>query len=192
MMGGRRPASGAGSYFNASSNPRVAATGRIIGLTLYGIKNLTKNEEAKMSKLIRLALVKVGCPPDLCEWNESDSGEVEFLIRFPKNYRYFGPRFSKLIRPTLWRNENAMYGFICQQFCLNRPPRIPEGIKHNKARVSLPCEVSPHSRNHWVLHAMLLPRWTHSYDTPGHVPASPSSDRRHRLVNIAEPMRRFK
>ena len=27
MMGGRRPASGAGSYFNASSNPRVAATG---------------------------------------------------------------------------------------------------------------------------------------------------------------------
>ena len=74
---------------------------RIIGLTLYGIKNLTKNEEAKMSKLIRLALVKVGCPPDLCEWNESDSGGVEFLIRFPKNYRYFGPRFSKLIRPTL-------------------------------------------------------------------------------------------
>ena len=29
MMGGRRPASGAGSYFNASSNPRVAATGHI-------------------------------------------------------------------------------------------------------------------------------------------------------------------
>ena len=28
MMGGRRPASGAGSYFNASSNPRVAATGQ--------------------------------------------------------------------------------------------------------------------------------------------------------------------
>ena len=31
MMGGRRPASGAGSYFNASSNPRVAATGLIDG-----------------------------------------------------------------------------------------------------------------------------------------------------------------
>ena len=30
MMGGRRPASGAGSYFNASSNPRVAATGQIL------------------------------------------------------------------------------------------------------------------------------------------------------------------
>ena len=30
MMGGRRPASGAGSYFNASSNPRVAATGQMI------------------------------------------------------------------------------------------------------------------------------------------------------------------
>ena len=28
-MGGRRPASGAGSYFNASSNPRVAATGQL-------------------------------------------------------------------------------------------------------------------------------------------------------------------
>ena len=32
MMGGRRPASGAGSYFNASSNPRVAATGRFLGI----------------------------------------------------------------------------------------------------------------------------------------------------------------
>ena len=33
MMGGRRPASGAGSYFNASSNPRVAATGHIFALS---------------------------------------------------------------------------------------------------------------------------------------------------------------
>ncbi len=32
MMGGRRPASGAGSYFNASSNPRVAATGQKVGV----------------------------------------------------------------------------------------------------------------------------------------------------------------
>ena len=33
MMGGRRPASGAGSYFNASSNPRVAATGHNLTYT---------------------------------------------------------------------------------------------------------------------------------------------------------------
>ena len=34
MMGVRRPASGAGSYFNSSSNPRVAATGRGEALTV--------------------------------------------------------------------------------------------------------------------------------------------------------------
>ncbi len=41
MMGGRRPASGAGSYFNASSNPRVAATGQLNDIRLRLERALT-------------------------------------------------------------------------------------------------------------------------------------------------------